>query len=58
MDPVATTGSVTLTEKGRKWRSATLQGAGEEICDVEAEGHVGFGEGVEDRSNRCGKKVI
>jgi hypothetical protein len=38
--------------------SAAIQGAGEEICDVEAERHVGFGEGVEDGSNRGGEKAI
>ena len=58
MDPVAATGSVTRTEKGRKGRSTAIQGAGDEICDVEAEGHGGSGEGVEDRINRCGEKII
>ena len=58
MDPVATTRSVTRTEKGRKRGSAAIQGAGEEICDVEAAGHVGSGEGMEDSSNRGRKKAI
>ena len=58
MDPVAATWSVTRTEKGRKGRSAAIQGIGEEICDVEAEGHVGSGEDMEDISNRGGKKVV
>ena len=58
MDHVAAKGSVTRTEKGRKGRSAAIQGAGEEICDVEAEGHAGFGEDMEDSSNRGGKKVV
>ncbi len=57
MDPVATTEPVPRTEKGRKGRSAAIQGAGEEICDVKAEGHAWSSEGVEDRNNRCGEKV-
>ena len=58
MDHVATTGSDTRPATGREGRSATVQGASEEICDVEAEGHVGFGEGLEDDNNRCGKEVV
>ncbi len=58
MDHVATTGSDTRTEKGRRRGSAAVQGAGEEICDVEAAGHVGPGEGMEDSNNRGSKKVI
>ena len=57
MDPVATTGYVTRATKGRKGRSATVQGAGEEIRDVEAERHVGIGEGMEDGSYRRGKEA-
>ena len=58
MDPVATTRSLTRTEKGRKRGIAAIQGAGEEICDVEAAGHVGPGEGMEDSSNRGRKMAI
>ena len=58
MDHVAATWSITRTEKGRKVRSAAIQGAGEAICDVEVEGHVGSGEDMEDNNNRGGKKVV
>ena len=58
MDLVAATGFVTRTAKGRVRRSAPVQGPGEEICDVEAKGHVGFGEGLEDGNTRCGEKAI
>ena len=58
MDRVATTMFVTRTAKGRERRSTPVQGAGEEICYVEAERHVGFGEGLEDGSNRRGEKAI
>jgi len=51
VDPVATT-------KGRKGRSAAVQGASEEICDVEAERHVGIGEDMEDGSYRSGEEAI
>ena len=58
MDLVATAGSVTRATKGRKGRSATVQGAGEEICDVEVERHVGIGEDMEDGSYRRGEEAI
>ena len=58
MDPVATTGSVTRTENGRKRGSAAIQGIGEEICDVATTRHVGPREGVEDGIHRGRKKAI
>ncbi len=58
MDPVATTGSVTRTEKGRKRGSAAIQVTGEEMCDVETARHVGTREGVEDGGHRGRKKAI
>ena len=39
-------------------RSETVHGVVEKICDVKAEGHVGFDEGVEDSINRGGEEAI
>ena len=58
MDLVAATGSITRTTKRRERRSEAVQGDGEKICDVEAERHVGFDEGVEDGNNRGGEEAI
>ena len=58
VDPPAATGTASCTTKGREERNASVQGAGEEICDVETERHVGTGEGVEDGSDRRGKEAL
>ncbi len=57
MDTVVATRPSACTEKRREERDATVQGAGEEIRDVEAEVHVGLDEGMEDGS-LCGRKAI
>ena len=58
VNPLAATRTVTRNAKGRDKRSALVQGASEEICDVEAERHAGTSEGMEDDINRCGKEAL
>ncbi len=58
MDHVATTWTVTRTAKRRKERSAPVQGASEEVRVVEAEGHDGTREGLENGSGGGGEAVV
>ena len=58
VDPLAATGFVTRAAKGREKRSATIQGAGKEIFDVEAKKHARTSEGMEDGSSRSGKEAL
>ncbi len=58
VDSLAAARHSSCAAKRREERDATVQGDGKEICDVEADGHVGVDEGMEDGSYGGRKKAL
>ena len=58
MDTVAAARPPPCTTEMREERSETIQGVGEKICNVEAEGHARTCQGMEDGGSYGGEEIV